>query len=85
MINMTNEMTTWTNQCPSGFAMPTCGHANGSTLGSNDRGTSATAFARKANVSGSLTAADESVIKGDMGLAVAYVVPGTNAWSPPLC
>lgn len=89
MISMTNETTTWIDQRPSGFAMPTCGRAFGSTLVSTlvsvDLGTPATAFAREATVRGRMVSADQGVIKGHLGRAVAYVVPGTNAWSPPIC
>lgn len=77
-----NPMTQqWINER---IGMPTCGHAFGSTTLSSDvLGTSAfaaTARERQIVATGVFT-------KGHMGVAIrdlAYV-PGTNAWSPPLC
>jgi hypothetical protein len=53
---------------PSPLGMPICGHAF------------ETAFAG-ANTT-SVVRDRQAVLKGDMGLAVAYV-PGPQAWSPP--
>ena len=61
-----------TAQNPSGFAMPSCGHASVVRPG-----TAATFVVRERR-----TAVITGDVKGDMGLA-AYV-PGTSAWSPPL-
>jgi hypothetical protein len=59
------------DQNPSGFGMPTCGHA--SATGISAFGATTVVRERRAVITGD--------VKGDMGLA-AYV-PGTSAWSPP--
>ncbi len=63
-------------QIPSGFGMPTCGHADDSVTRerSVDFGTP---------INGVVAGRLASTTKGQLGF-VAYV-PGTNAWSPPLC
>jgi hypothetical protein len=61
-------------QIPSGSGLPACGHA--SVTSTDAFGTTAVVRERRAAV---IT----GDVKGDMGLA-AYV-PGTTAWSPPLC
>jgi hypothetical protein len=53
---------------PSSLGMPICGHAF------------ATAFAGADTTS--VVRDRQAALKGDMGLAVAYV-PGPQAWSPP--
>ena len=85
MISNKTQMNPVTQQWISeSFGMPTCGLAFGSTIPSSDvLGTSAfaaTARERQIVATGVNT-------KGHMGVAIrdlAYV-PGTNAWSPPLC
>ena len=80
--NQTIPMTAqWLNEQ---IGMPTCGLAFGSTtLPSGVSGTSAFAATRERQI-----VAIEVVTKGHVGHAtkrdLAYV-PGTNAWSPPLC
>ena len=53
---------------PSSFGMPICGHAFETTFA----GVDTTSVVRDR----------QAVLKGDMGLAMAYV-PGPQAWSPP--
>ncbi len=55
-----------------GFGMPSCGHASAMTPASSTT-TSTVVRDRRANA------------KGDMGLAAVAYVPGTSAWSPPIC
>jgi hypothetical protein len=66
------------------FAMPNCGQAFGSaTPRSGVFGTSAfAAIVRERQIVPTTV-----VTKGHLGLAIGDVayVPGTNAWSPPLC
>ena len=57
-----------TASTPSSFGMPICGHAT------------ETAFA--AATTTSVVRDRRAALKGDMGLAAAYV-PGPHAWSPP--
>ncbi len=75
MITNIDQMTTPSNPgMPSGFAMPTCGRAFGIWVTrerSVDLRTSVILDARRA------------VNKGHLGF-VAHV-PGTHAWSPPVC
>lgn len=85
MISIKHQMTPMTQQWISErFGMPTCGRAFGSTtLRSDVFGTSAfAAIVRERQI-----VATEVVTKGHMGLATrdAAYVPGTLAWSPPLC
>ena len=85
MISNKTQMNPMTQKWISeSFGMSTCGHALGSTTPTSDvLGTSAfvaTARERQIVATGVFT-------KGHMGVAIrdlAYV-PGTNAWSPPLC
>jgi hypothetical protein len=75
MITNTITMTTPTNQgMASGFGMPACRHAAFGTPVTGQR---------SVDLRGLEIARDRVVIKGEA--AVAAYVPGTNAWSPPLC
>jgi len=56
---------------PSGFGMPSCGHAFATIAQPSLGGFATTSVVRDR----------QAAIKGDMGLA-GYV-PGTSAWSPP--
>lgn len=82
IMNQTNPMTQqWISER---FGMPTCGLAFGSTtLPSAVFGTSApAATSRKRQIEaivGTKGHVDVAAMRG-----VAYL-PGTNAWSPPLC
>ncbi|MDO9496875.1 MAG: hypothetical protein Q7J48_14315 [Nocardioides sp.] len=75
MITKTYTTTTPSNQgVPSGFGMPMCGHnAFGAPVtGQWSVDLQITEITR-----------DRAAVKGHVAL-VAYV-PGTNAWSPPIC
>jgi len=66
-----------------GMSMPTCGHAFGSTTQPS------AVFGTPAPMATSRKRRIEAIVgtKGHVGVAVrdlAYV-PGTSAWSPPLC
>ena len=58
-----------TASIPSSFGMPICGHAFETTFA----GATTTSVVRDR----------QAALKGDMGLAPAYVL-GPQAWSPPL-
>jgi len=88
---MNSTTTTWTAQTPSGFALPTCGHAFEATL--RTRASVVTtgviagaAVVRQRQESVQILATDvvRGGFKGDMDLATAYF-PGTSAWRPPIC
>ena len=75
MITNTITMTTPTNLgMASGFGMPACGH---DAFGTQVTGT------RSVDLRVWTIAGNRSVIKGRV--AVAAYVPGTHAWSPPIC
>ena len=59
---------------PISFGMPACGHADFMTTG---------AFGIDAAFATTQVVRERKAVKGDMGLAIAYV-PGTSAWRPPL-
>jgi hypothetical protein len=61
-----------TAQIPSGFAMPTCGHAFGA-------GTTTVTRERVADIAGIKGAA-----KADRVMTQSYL-PGNSAWRPPTC
>jgi hypothetical protein len=64
-----------TAMIPSGFGMPTCGHAFDTTAAS-------TTGAFGADFGGTAAVVRERRIEQDTDLAIANV-PGTSAWSPP--
>lgn len=77
-----NSTKLWmTAQTPSAFGMPISGHSFGVTPRATDVCAAlATVVVRERAVITATTGA----VKGGMGLAQAYV-PGTSAWSPPIC
>lgn len=75
MITKTYMTTTPSNQgVPSGFGMPTCGP--------NPFGTPVTGQ-RSVDLRTTEIVRGRAAVKGHVA-PVAYV-PGTNAWSPPIC
>ena len=83
-MNSTQPMTTV--RIPSGFAMPTCGHAPASALGTVwtlgcDRGTT---LPTGGVVSTVVRERQAAVVTDGRAFAKAYI-PGTSAWRPPTC
>lgn len=74
MITNITTMTTPSYQgIASGFGMPTCGQTAFATLVTSPRCLNLP----------SVIVRDRAAAKGQLGLVAT--VPGTNAWSPPLC
>ena len=89
-MNSTKTMTT-TVRIPSGFALPTCGHAfPASALGSawiagGDLGTTLPMGAAVRTAVSAVVRERQAVVVTDgSGFAAAYI-PGTSAWRPPTC
>jgi hypothetical protein len=82
---MNSTTTAWTAQTPSGFAMPTAGHAIASSPCRHASVVTAGAV-RERRVPARTLAADVvwAGYRADLDLAKAYF-PGTSAWRPPIC